>query len=101
MALEIISHSGDEFPPVGDSCGSFDLRCGGRGVHVLTDQDHALSVRVSGQILIDIWAVFTPGSPRLSDLQGMPAFDVHCFGVELILQALQTQSAFVCLLCKL
>lgn len=31
----------------------------------------------------------------------MLAFDVHRFGVGLILQALQTQSTFVCLLCKL
>lgn len=101
MALEIVSQGGDEFPPVGDSSGLFDLQCGGRGLRAPADQNHALSVHVSGQVLIDICAVFTPGSRGLSDLQGMPAFDVHRFGAGLILQALQTQSTFVCLLCKL
>lgn len=78
MGLEMVSCGGDEFPPAGDSSGLFDLQCSGRGVCAPADQDHAPPVRVSSQVLIDIWAVFMPSSPRLSDLQGMPSFDVLC-----------------------
>lgn len=91
-APEIVSQSGDKFPPIGDFVwfparqrGCACTRRAGPG---------------SGGALIDIWDCLHPGSPGLSDLPGTFCFDKHHSGAGWTLQPLQPLPTFVCLRCE-